>query len=40
VLQAIENRDGAAARKEMRNHLQDMAGFVPKRQKGAPENLG
>jgi GntR family transcriptional regulator, transcriptional repressor for pyruvate dehydrogenase complex len=33
VLQAIENQDGAAARKEMRNHLLDMAGFVPKKQK-------
>jgi GntR family transcriptional repressor for pyruvate dehydrogenase complex len=40
VLQAIENRDGAAARKEMLNHLQDMAGFVPKKQKRAAENLG
>jgi GntR family transcriptional repressor for pyruvate dehydrogenase complex len=35
VLQAIENRDGAAARKEMRNHLLDMAGFVPKKKRGA-----
>jgi GntR family transcriptional repressor for pyruvate dehydrogenase complex len=40
VLQAIENRDAAAARKEMRIHLQDMAGFVPKKQKRAAENLG
>jgi GntR family transcriptional regulator, transcriptional repressor for pyruvate dehydrogenase complex len=32
VLQAIERRDGTAARKEMRKHLQDMAGFVPQKQ--------
>jgi GntR family transcriptional regulator, transcriptional repressor for pyruvate dehydrogenase complex len=31
VLQAIENQDGASAREEMRNHLLDMAGFVPKK---------
>jgi DNA-binding GntR family transcriptional regulator len=33
VLQAIEKQDGGAARKEMRNHLHDMAGFVPQKQK-------
>ncbi len=35
VLQAIEKRDGAAARKEMRKHLHDMAGFVPQKKKRA-----
>jgi GntR family transcriptional regulator, transcriptional repressor for pyruvate dehydrogenase complex len=35
VLQAIEDRDSAAARKEMRNHLLEMAGFVPKKKRGA-----
>jgi GntR family transcriptional regulator, transcriptional repressor for pyruvate dehydrogenase complex len=34
VLQAIENRDGIAAREEMRSHLLDMAGFVPKKKRG------
>jgi GntR family transcriptional regulator, transcriptional repressor for pyruvate dehydrogenase complex len=38
VLQAIENRDGTAARKEMRNHLLDMASFVPKKRKRGAEN--
>src|SRR5580704_429541 len=38
VLQAIEKQDGAAARKEMRNHLLDMAGFVPQKQKRATGN--
>jgi GntR family transcriptional regulator, transcriptional repressor for pyruvate dehydrogenase complex len=35
VLQAIEDRDSAAARKEMRSHLLEMAGFVPKKKRGA-----
>jgi hypothetical protein len=39
VLHAIENRDGAAARKEMRNHLLDMAGFVPKKKKARNREL-
>jgi GntR family transcriptional regulator, transcriptional repressor for pyruvate dehydrogenase complex len=30
ILQAIKNKDGAAARKEMRKHLQDMAAFAPR----------
>jgi len=30
ILQAIRGKDGAAARKEMRKHLHDMAAFVPK----------
>jgi GntR family transcriptional regulator, transcriptional repressor for pyruvate dehydrogenase complex len=34
VLQAIEKRDDATARKEMRKHLHDMAGFVPQKQTG------
>jgi GntR family transcriptional repressor for pyruvate dehydrogenase complex len=38
VLQAIEKRDSTAARREMRNHLHDMAGFVPQKQKRAAEN--
>lgn len=38
VLQAIEKRDSAAARKEMRNHLHDMAGFLPQKPKLAVEN--
>jgi GntR family transcriptional regulator, transcriptional repressor for pyruvate dehydrogenase complex len=33
VLQALEKRDSSAARKEMRNHLVDMAGFVPQTRK-------
>jgi GntR family transcriptional regulator, transcriptional repressor for pyruvate dehydrogenase complex len=38
VLQAIEKRDSAAARKEMRNHLHDMAGFLPLKPKRPAEN--
>ena len=30
ILQAIKNKDSAAARKEMRKHLQDMAAFAPR----------
>ena len=30
ILLAIRNKDGVAARKEMRKHLHDMAAFVPK----------
>lgn len=33
ILLAIKNRDGAAARKQMRNHLQAMAAFVPQKRK-------
>jgi GntR family transcriptional repressor for pyruvate dehydrogenase complex len=33
LLLAIEKQDSAAARKEMRNHLLDMAGFVPQKKK-------
>lgn len=29
ILQAIRNKDGAAARQEMRKHLQEMAAFAP-----------
>jgi GntR family transcriptional regulator, transcriptional repressor for pyruvate dehydrogenase complex len=35
VLQAIEDRDSAAARKEMRSHLLEMASFVPKKKRAA-----
>lgn len=31
LLLAIKNRDSATARKEMRKHLRDMAGYVPRR---------
>lgn len=32
VLQALGDKDRTAARKEMRRHLRDMAGFVPRQQ--------
>jgi GntR family transcriptional regulator, transcriptional repressor for pyruvate dehydrogenase complex len=38
LLQAIEKQDSAAARKEMRNHLHYMAGFVPQKQKSDTAN--
>jgi hypothetical protein len=30
MAKAIKNKDSAAARKEMRKHLQDMAAFAPR----------
>lgn len=36
VLAAIKSKDRAAARKEMRRHLQEMAAFVPGNQSGRP----
>jgi GntR family transcriptional repressor for pyruvate dehydrogenase complex len=38
VLAAIESQDRAAARKEMRRHLQDMAAFVPRRRAGKSQS--
>ncbi len=37
LLLAIKSGDSAAARKEMRKHLRDMAGYAPRQQKLAPE---
>jgi GntR family transcriptional repressor for pyruvate dehydrogenase complex len=37
VLAAIKSKDAAAARKEMRKHLQDMAAFAPRHQKPAED---
>ncbi len=36
ILQAIKSGDRAAARKEMRRHLEDMAEYVPKRKPAKP----
>lgn len=36
ILRAIEDHDRAAARKEMRRHLQDMAEYVPRRKPVVP----
>ncbi len=33
VLAAIRKKDGTAARREMRKHLQDMATFAPRRRR-------
>ena len=37
VLLAIKNRDGAAARKEMRKHLRDMSAFAPQHRSPAED---
>jgi len=37
VLAAIRKKDGAAARREMRKHLQDMATFAPRRRRTPAE---
>jgi len=39
ILLAVKNKDGAAARKEMRKHLHDMAAFAPEHRQ-TTEDLG